>query len=34
MKITLDDSIFEDCIDGRRIRATYNLAMNRKGEYY
>jgi len=31
MQITLDEAIFEDSIDGTRIRATYNTEISRKG---
>jgi hypothetical protein len=31
MQITLDDPIFEDSIDGTRIRAIYNTQIHRKG---
>jgi hypothetical protein len=32
MQITLDEAIFEDSIDGTRIRATYNTEISRKGD--
>jgi hypothetical protein len=32
MQITLDEAIFEDSIDGTRIRATYNTKISRKGD--
>ena len=31
LQITFDDPIFEDSIDGTRIRATYNTQIHRKG---
>ena len=31
MQVTLDEAIFEDSIDGTRIRATYNTEISRKG---